>query len=281
MDVAKIKALLLAIDKKSFSKAAEELSYTPSAFSHIVDSIEEELGVKVLNRSFNGVELNENGKILLDKFTTLVNAEKELLLCAKKLDAENLSLRIGTYSSIARYILPEIIKQFIEEHPTVKVTIKVGNELSSWLTNDVADVLFTDQRLNSTKRIEIMKDPYMVLAPSGLLKNKRTVKREQLYPLSCVVHNESIFKNYFDVKSFKEIIKYDSIDESSVISMVEKNIGIAILPSLMLKNKPKTTHVLNLSPELYRSIGFVYKDENVKNKAVLEFIKFIKKTTKA
>lgn len=112
MDVSKIKALLLAVEKKSFSKAAEELSYTPSAFSHIVDSIEEELGIKILNRTFNGVELNENGKLLLDKLTALITAEKELLASAKNLNVKNERLRIGAYSSIAQHILPEIINKF-------------------------------------------------------------------------------------------------------------------------------------------------------------------------
>ena len=64
MDIAKIKVVLLALEKKSFSKAAEELSYTPSALSHIADSLESELGVKILNRTFTGIELTENGKII-------------------------------------------------------------------------------------------------------------------------------------------------------------------------------------------------------------------------
>ena len=124
MDVSKIKALLLAVEKKSFSKAAEELSYTPSAFSHIVDSIEEELGIKILNRTFNGVELNENGKLLLDKLTALITAEKELLASAKNLNVKNERLRIGAYSSIAQHILPEIINKFKQENPFIKVSIE-------------------------------------------------------------------------------------------------------------------------------------------------------------
>ena len=70
----------------SFSKAAEELSYTPSAMSHIADSVECELGIKLLNRNFNGVELNENGTFLLPYIKALINAEDELLKQSKKLE---------------------------------------------------------------------------------------------------------------------------------------------------------------------------------------------------
>ena len=50
MDTVRIKAFLLAVKYGSFSKAAEELSYTPSALSHIADAMEEETGAKNLLR---------------------------------------------------------------------------------------------------------------------------------------------------------------------------------------------------------------------------------------
>ena len=62
METQKIKAILLAAEKKSLSAAAEELSYTPSAMSHMADALEEELGVKILERTRMGVELSEAGK---------------------------------------------------------------------------------------------------------------------------------------------------------------------------------------------------------------------------
>ena len=76
---------------------------------------------------------------------------------------------------------------------------------------------------------------------------------------------------------FKEIIEFDSIDESSVISMVEKNLGIAVLPSLLVKHKSSGVHILKLKPEISRTIGFAYKTEALQNDCTAKFIKFIKK----
>lgn len=276
MDISKVKALLLAIDKKSFSKAAEELSYTPSALSHIADSIETELGIKLLNRTFSGIELNENGKILLEKMNGLVNAEKELFRCAENLKTENEELRIGAYSSIAQHLLPAIIQKFKQNYPNAKVSIKIGNELRFWLNNDVADVIFTDTKPDNSCWVEILSDPFIAVAPKEILAGKKRVNKEELYNYPCIVHNESFFDDYFNRNMFKEIIKFDSIDESSVISMVEKNLGIAVLPALMLKNKSKKLHTLTLSPKMERIIGFAYKKENVHNACTKNFIKFIK-----
>ncbi len=276
MDVEKIRALLLSVEKKSFSKAAEELSYTPSALSHIVDGIENELGVKILNRTFSGVYLNENGELLLEKLNALVNAEKELLIAAKNLNEKNENLRIGTYSSIAQHILPEIIKKFKEQNPTVKVSIKTDNNLKNWLSNGVADVIFTDAQVQNACRIDIIDDPYMIYAPADVLRGKKTATASDLYDLPYILYNESNLNDYIDLTKFKEIIKYDSIDESSVISMVENGIGVAVLPSLMLKVKRKGAHTVKLIPEITRKLGVCYQKDNSKNQAKTKFIKLIK-----
>ena len=278
MDIYKISAFLLAVEKKSFSKAAEELSYTPSALSHIADSIELELGIKLLNRTFNGVELNENGKQLIDKLYAVVETEKALISSANSLKESNVNLRIGAYSSIAQRLLPDIIKKFKQENQKVKVSIKIGNQLRAWLKEDISDVIFTDAKPDNAKWHELLCDPYIALAPKNVLPNKKAVNKDELYDYACIVHNETVvFDNYFERNKFKEIIEFDSIDESSVISMVEKNLGIAVLPSLLVKHKSSGVHILKLKPEISRTIGFAYKTEALQNDYTAKFIKFIKK----
>ena len=56
MDITKIEMILCALDLGSFSKAAEIYSYTPSAMTHIADSLEEEIGTKFIKRTHSGIE---------------------------------------------------------------------------------------------------------------------------------------------------------------------------------------------------------------------------------
>lgn len=53
MDFKKCEALLAAIDTGSFTKAAEQLHYTPSGISHMMTNLEAELGFPLLYRSKN------------------------------------------------------------------------------------------------------------------------------------------------------------------------------------------------------------------------------------
>ena len=89
MDTLKIKAFLLVSKYKNFSLAAKELSYTPSALSHIADSLENELGVKLFNRTRKGVEITEDGKKLYDYFLKVAKAEEELHKASASIRGEN------------------------------------------------------------------------------------------------------------------------------------------------------------------------------------------------
>ena len=51
MDTKKTKALLLALERGSLTAAAEELGYTQSGFTHMMNSLEDEAGIRLLVRS--------------------------------------------------------------------------------------------------------------------------------------------------------------------------------------------------------------------------------------
>ena len=54
MDTKKTKALLLALERGSLTAAAEELGYTQSGLTHMMNSLEDEAGIKLLVRSKGG-----------------------------------------------------------------------------------------------------------------------------------------------------------------------------------------------------------------------------------
>ena len=86
-------------------------------------------GLLTQAQAFSGIDFNENGKLLVDKLQNIINAENELYDFAEKLKVPT-HLRIGTYASIAQYLLPEIIKNFKQENPNIKLSIKVGNKMA-------------------------------------------------------------------------------------------------------------------------------------------------------
>ena len=65
MDAKKLEILMTAVDLGSFSKASEVVGYTQSGLTHLVNSLEREIGFPLIMRSHNGVSLTEQGKELV------------------------------------------------------------------------------------------------------------------------------------------------------------------------------------------------------------------------
>lgn len=135
MDDYKIHILLTAIRTGSFSKAALELNCTQSAVTQAMNSLENELGCKVLQRSHNGIRLTPVGEellpLLVEADASLVRLSQRARQSAAGLSA---SLRIGAFSSISSTWLPKVLQEYHALHPETAFDIQVGTDtLSGWL----------------------------------------------------------------------------------------------------------------------------------------------------
>ena len=90
MDIKKYEALLLSVELGSFSKAADKLGITQSGLTHMMNSLEKDIGFPVLTRNFNGVQLTPKGEKLLEDIKALTEASQHL---KNKIDYINESSR--------------------------------------------------------------------------------------------------------------------------------------------------------------------------------------------
>lgn len=277
MDTQKIKAILSAVEHKSLSKAAEELSYTPSAMSHIADSVEHELGVKILTRTPLGVSFSEEGKELYDYMKALIDAEKALTSAATTLrQSKENRLRIGTFSSISQSILPAIISQFRAVYPNIKISVSVEDSLEDWLSNDLVDIIFADElSFGDNTWIPFLEDPFVAVVPVDMFKGKKRVSKEDLYEHAFVSINEKVLDNYFDKSRFASVLDFESVDNVSVLHMIQHGLGVSVLPKLMMTKKLSGIKTLDLEEPICRTIGFAYKKDAKQTYASKTFIDYM------
>ena len=62
MESKKLEALMMSVDLGSFTRAAEVLGYTQSGLTHMMNSLEKEIGVPLLERGRGGVRLTPEGE---------------------------------------------------------------------------------------------------------------------------------------------------------------------------------------------------------------------------
>ena len=112
----------------SFRKAAEELYLTQPAVSLQIKALEEDLGVQLFDRTGSRVALTAVGKVLLkyaDRAHLLLQqAERAIAAMGGEFAGQ---LALGASTTIAQYVLPRMLGEFLTEHPRVQPSLISGN----------------------------------------------------------------------------------------------------------------------------------------------------------
>lgn len=115
-------------EELSFRKAAEQLYLTQPAVSQQIKALEEDLGVQLFDRTGKQIVLTDAGRVLLgfaaQAGELLLQAEQEIA-SLKGVHAGNLAL--GASTTIAQYVLPQLLGEFCRRHPRVHPTLISGN----------------------------------------------------------------------------------------------------------------------------------------------------------
>lgn len=123
-DFNKYRFFYAVAEFNSFSRAAEYLHVSQPAISHAIKELEKQLNTELFVRNKKGVDLSEDGEKLLhyvkNAFDNITIGER--IIKEKEKDFSG-SIRIGVYSHISLFLLPNIIEQFSKRHPNAKFYI--------------------------------------------------------------------------------------------------------------------------------------------------------------
>lgn len=260
MDDRKLETLLAAVRTGSFSKAADELICTQSAVTQTMNSLESELGVKLVERSRSGIRLTEAGEALLpyivDAESALARLKEEAKLAA---EGERRPLRIASFSSIANTWLPDMLSGFEKEMPGVKFDIRVGSIgfADMMMSGEVDMVLGTSDMLKGFRWYPLMEDPYCALMPrSAVPEGKTVITQVEFAGYRWIVAPLNAMDRNLDVKpKNKDSMRVVTDDDITLINMVARGMGVTAVPKLFIKELPEEVVMLELDPVPTRTLG--------------------------
>ena len=159
MDFSKIQCFLSAANTLNFSRTAEELYLTQPTITAKINSLEEELNVKLFNRSRHSMTLTSEGQYLYQEFSYLYNYYQNIQQNLAQMTSSNSSvIRLGYHGPIGWGSIHDKIKEFRNLYPdtTFEIHIDGWGSLKTALLNRIVDVIFIEQeeigdspRLNS------------------------------------------------------------------------------------------------------------------------------------
>ena len=270
MNVSKYKVLLTAVDTGSFSSAARELGYTQSGLTHMMNALEEELGISILQRGYYGIKLTQAGERILPYIRSLVMSEDALIneIELVKSYGDNI-IRIGAFSSMAGTWLPYIVERFNTEFPDVTVNIQTGTvtELYGGLDEDRFDICFgTKNDKYDFKWTVLGKDPFYAILPPDypITGDEFPIERfngtKFLMPGLGFDDDIGAVFNEYGVKPF---VTPTYVDDPAIVSMVEHGIGISMLSKLTLRHDHDRVKVLPIVPSVNRTLSVAVKHDKV------------------
>jgi len=281
-------AFMKVVETGSFTKAADALGYTQSAISQMIRTIEDELSTVLFMRSRKGIVLTPDGEEFLPYINNLYNAQLELK--EKQREMQGLQsgvIRIGTFSSVSCNWLPGLMKDFKEQYPSVHFDLRQSEYtiIGNWIKEGSVDFGFVNpDAVTGLTVIPLRVDEMLaVLHPEHPLASRDTVELSELAKEPYILLDEGDISEPMEIFTQYNLtpnIQYKVFDDYTIMYMVEKGLGISILPKLVLSRHHQKIVTKEISPLVTRKIALAYKNKNVLPIASRLFIDFIIRTIK-
>lgn len=192
--IKQIKYFQAVVRCKSFTEAAEECFISQSAISQQIQTLEQELGVKLLNRENRKISLTPAGEFFYQKSLVLM-ADFERLFheTVRIANKDNTELRIGYLKCYVGQEFRLAVAEFSEKYPDVSVHIITGNheELYNALRTGGVDLVLNDQRRAFSDEyvnfILTTSECYIEIAARSPFAALESVETEELKNIPCIL----------------------------------------------------------------------------------------------
>jgi DNA-binding transcriptional LysR family regulator len=251
LDVRRMRVLREVAERGSITAAAQALSFTPSAVSQQIATLEREAGVALVERGPRSIRLTEAGLALAEHtdgiLASLEAAEAEIQAIA---GVRGGMLRLASFPTAYATIMPAAITGFRNRHPGVELTLTEADplmsiarlksgELDLALLYEYDYVPLPDD--DAIERKPLVDDPIRVLLPRGHRDAKRrAVPLDALADEPWITSTARSSCHEFVARScraagFEARIGFESDDHGVWQGLVAAGVGVALAPDLALE----------------------------------------------
>jgi len=162
------------------TKVAEKMGLSQSAVSMSIKELENIIGYKLFDRINKKLALNEKGRAFAEAIAPLVSKLNDIEEEFRN-DENNGELLIGVSTTIADYLIPPIICDYMKSYPQVKVNLKIGNtrEIVDLIESGSVDLGFVEGNVDSTSIKQEIVGPDELIVVTG--DRELAEKQESFY----------------------------------------------------------------------------------------------------
>lgn len=288
MELRHLRYFITVAEELNFSKAALKLFTAQPSLSQQIKDLEEDVGVKLLNRTKRKVELTEEGAVFLEQARlTLAQADKAIAMARQVSQAKQQMLRIGFVPVAEMKIFPYILPNLRVQNPDLKIELLSlnNNEQMRLLKKGDLDLTFTRHNFHSDE-IEsqfVIREPLIFILPKDhpLAKYER-IPVKALNSIDFIIPSaEESFTLHHAILDFAKTngIEFNIVQKADNILFNINSIGIGlgctILPGYIAPLTMDNTVIRPLDVELPYLDLYASYSKNNKSYAVSKFLELL------
>lgn len=289
IDFDGIQAFVYVAELGAFNKAADKLNITQAALTRRIQKLEVYLGLRLMDRTTRHMELTIVGKEFLPKARILVSemtsAFSQLKDVSKNVKG---NLTLACVSTMATYILPELISRYAEKHPDnrIKLIDASAYEVREALLSRQAEVGVSvqGQKHSELEETILFEDPLMFFCrKSHPLSRRKSVDWSDMNQSDLIVVSSftatRIFMDYQLAKNGISLQgSYEVQHHATAINLVAAGVGCAILPSTICadNDRPGVVRIPLVAPVVKRKIVMIKRQRYTLSPAAQAFWQILK-----
>jgi len=250
-----MQAFITVVDSGSFSECARRLGVSQPSVSRQVNYLEEQLGVRLLQRTTRRLSLTEAGQIYYEKARQIKN---DVLEAAQSIsgfkDTPSGTLKISAPHTWTETKITPYLGEFLSLYPELNIDIECNDSFQDMI----------EDRLDLVIRVGELKDSSFIAVPFGkvrmvLIATEKYLKRHGCPQTATDLqnHNCIVFEDYHrlifnGINSSQEVSISGNVSANAVpvmLAAVLQDIGMTVLPDLLVNQLIKTSEVIDVMPE--------------------------------
>lgn len=289
--VRQLEYLVAIADERHFRRAAERVNTTQPTLSGQLKTLEDRLGVVLVERSRSRVVLTPAGTEIVEIARRVLQDVREIRAIATAHDTKLSGVvRLGVPSSIGPYLVPKIVPDLRREYPDLKFYVREepSQKLPAALSSGTFDVIITPLPISSPglQTVELYTEPFALVLPAQHpLTRKGALTGADLKGLSLLLLGRwhplhDLVADYARRNGATINREFEGTSLDTLREMVSTGLGAALLPALYVHaqqlTKDRTVKVVPLQHKpLSRVVAMAWRQSSPRAQRFSELSNFV------
>lgn len=243
MELRQLKTFHTLASTLNFSRAAEAQNYVPSTITMQMKALEDELGVKLVDRMGKKVALTDAGRSFLGYVDHILSELEEAQHAVKQTGEMSGTLTISADDTLCTYRIPAVLKRFRLRYPGVRLMFRPLSEpnLKQSLREGSADIIFVLDEIKGEAGLcgeKVLDEPfYLLVAPEHRLASRTDLTVEDFNGETFLLTEQGcsyrmFFERSLSQKAMGSITELEFNSAEAIKQCAKMGMGIAILPEM-------------------------------------------------